>query len=319
MLRAVALQRISVMMEYGVENVDPKPLTLKQLKSNLRETLRKSGVLDTVKAQVRNEFIHGLGTKSVKDRSNSVIGNDIRERFTHSLVYHLMKNRDLKNSISVYLAECGLDPKNYLLAEKDLIQLVKFNRVVATYQDIHTKTDHEAADSIYSKDVIVSTELVKKNRTTALDFLVHFCLTINGDGSKEIETQTDMSGPSIREQLELDVRKMRDNYNETKDNEVLNPARTIEEKMIRYQRECEERLAVDVRLQVANIRENEIAKVKLEESQKARLAMEAYRKEVDDEYQHRLRSHIERETESSRRYLIIIDRFFGLFYLIVNS
>ena len=85
--------------------------TLKQLKINLKDALRKSGVLNSVKAQIRREFIVGLSDKLPSKTVAPANGLDLRERLSLSILYHFLQQRGMTHSLSVFAAECGLDSK----------------------------------------------------------------------------------------------------------------------------------------------------------------------------------------------------------------
>lgn len=272
---------------------DADKLSLKKLRLNLKENLKKSGVLDTVKAQIRQEFINSLTLREQADKKKKPSAVEINDRIIYSCIYHLLKNRKLLNAISVFVAECGLDPKYSLLSESDLAQLMRFNAVRQTYDHIQAG----AYEGRYDKAL---EPLVEKQHTSVLDIILYFCLS-SGAQKAETGTQTDASGPGARELLEQQLLDMRRKYNLNKENESLAPSKTIEERMVRFQRDCEERMRRDVQLQVQSIRENELARVRLEESSRHHAELEAMRKAIDAEYHRRLQSHIDRETESAKR------------------
>ena len=268
--------------------------SIKQLKANLKDNLKKSGVLDTVKAQIRQEFINSLSLKanggSAKKSPQDI---DINNRIVYSCMYHLLRSRGLLNSISVFIAECGLDPKYSLLSEDDIVKMVRFGAVSDAYKFIK--------DGRYSEEYESSVSaLVEAKRTSILDLLAHFCLS-NNQKSCEIAVQTDSSGPGVKEALQNEMERLRKAYTLNKENEMLTPSKSIEERMVKYQRDCEQRMFRDVEMQVQHFRENELTRVRLEEAQKYRTEIEAMRKQIDFEYNRRLQAHIDRETESARR------------------
>lgn len=72
--------------------------------------------------------------------------------------------------------------------------------------------------------------------------------------------------------------------------------------MLSFQRDCEERMRRDLEMQMKNFRENTAVKIRLEEAQKARLATESIRKDLEADYHRRLQSHMDRETEAAKRF-----------------
>lgn len=287
-------------------------ISLKDLKANLTETLRRSGVLNSVKAQIRREFIQGqrTGKASSSKESTAATGSSdtaapgpghttLNDRITYSCVYNLQKNRRLHQTISVFIAECGLEPRFSILSEDDLSKVIKFAPITTAYR-AGKPSSSSSSSSIDKNDTSPFVAVVEHRRSTVLDLLIYFCL-ITGDNRGDASCQTDFSGPGIRETLDDSISTIRHNYRLHRDEELLKPSKTIEEHMIAFQRDCEKRMQHDLSIQVAQIREHEVRKVRLEERQAARADSEARRKEIDFEYSRRLQAHIDRETASAQR------------------
>lgn len=62
--------------------------------------------------------------------------------------------------------------------------------------------------------------------------------------------QTDLAGPGIREVLDNQIKELHLSYLTRRETERLLPNKTIEERMLSYQRECEERLKKEYDSQV---------------------------------------------------------------------
>jgi DNA repair exonuclease SbcCD ATPase subunit len=103
------------------------------------------------------------------------------------------------------------------------------------------------------------------------------------------------------EALDSHVRHLRKSLTAKKENMDSESLRTAEEKMIAFQRECEERYRQETDLRIRYIRENEVAKVRAEESRRAHAELELLRKELEAGYKHRLQLHSEREAEAMRK------------------
>ena len=278
------------MSDQDAENENTNNFSVKQLKVNLKNTLKQSGVLSTVKAQIRQEFINGL---TAKTRINAALSLNMNDRIMYSGVYHLLRNRRLVNSISVFSAESGLDPKLSLISEEDIVRMVKYNGLSSAYKFMQTSV----SDNQQGTDNSALTEITQKS---LLDVMMQFCLSAGG-GSKEISVQTETSGPSAREILDDRIHELRRTYQVSKEVQNLNPNKTIEERMVAFQRDCEKRLARDLEIQVTHVRENEIARVRLEEQSRAHEEMENMRKRLEFEYAKRLQAHIEVEGDSAKR------------------
>ena len=109
------------------------------------------------------------------------------------------------------MAECGLSDKSSILSEADLLETLKFNAVSNSYKVLHNMEGHNKNTS--TKKVLLENLLdygfKEKKRDTLLDLLLHFSLSINEDKSKEMETQTQIAGPGVRESLDLHLSQLR--------------------------------------------------------------------------------------------------------------
>ena len=82
-------------------------------------------MLSNVKAQIRKEFINSMLEKSKvsklgkTDKEKRV---DLQSRIALSSAYHLLKKRGYKHSLSVFAAEAGLEGKNGILSEIDIVR-----------------------------------------------------------------------------------------------------------------------------------------------------------------------------------------------------
>ena len=101
-----------------------------ELKKQLMNTLKSSGVLGSVKAQFRQEFINSLkGEPSESSRPSAIQNMDVRERMTYSMLFYFLKNRGMLNTLSVFSAESGVQPNTTLITEKDISQTLKFYKL----------------------------------------------------------------------------------------------------------------------------------------------------------------------------------------------
>lgn len=274
------------------EDVDAE-FSIKQLKASLKANLQKSGVLSTVKAQIRQEFINGLSSKS-RNPGPKLGDLDLNDRLICSCVFEWFNNRSLVNTISVFLAETGLDPKKSILQNREIVQLIKFNEISSVLNAIRRKKSLNQLDNN-----LVDARMTEQDKTTVLDLMVRFC-TSSQDLNKEIATQTEHGGQSAREALEESIRELRGSFLSA---QRAGPTAegTIQERMIAFQRDCERRVQSDVALQVAHIRETELTKVRLEEASKARLEMDALRKRLESDYARRLQAVVEGEATLTKK------------------
>lgn len=284
-----------------MDDIDTQ-VSLKQLKENLRSALKQSGCLTNVKAQIRKEFIQsitGTGpsilskTRLVESDSlnSSKRPGDLHDRVVYSLIYNYLSGRKLVNTLSVYVAEYGsYDTKSFLLSPIDIIATLQLGSSSAVYKEVMNHELKPAADSSTNSP----------NFQSVLDLLIQHSFS-NINRRVETSTQTDGSGYTATELVDLQLKDIRANYLKRRADDRSNPLRTVEERMIIFERECEERYRRDLEMQMAYFRDNEAAKVRLEERQKARHEFDLLKRELEGDFKYRLDNHRDREIELNKR------------------
>lgn len=290
-----------------------KALTLKELKSSLRDTLRKSGVLDTVKAQIRREFIAGLVSpspltssashskgnvgldKALSELPSSVTtavnglkrsGNSktsttkVRDQVILSAVYHLLQRRNLLHSGSVFSAESGIDSKSLLLSEQEVATTLCLDKI------------HAISDALGNS---------QNNNSSIFEIIVDHCSSLGRCGKMEIGSQTEMS-PAVgaRESLDLHLKALHESFITRLDAEKASPVKTVEEKLIAFQRECEAKFRADLKMQVDHMRETELAKVRHEAAVLAQQNLDTLRVQLENDYQRRILLQSEQDAQKKR-------------------
>jgi len=222
-------------------------MSILQLKKILKDSFKKSGTLNAVKARLRKDFIKKLSSNNEDEQPSKL---DITELTKISIVVNYLKSKNCLSTISVMLAETGLEefPVDNLSDETDLTLILK-------------------------------PTLVKR----------------------EIAVQTTMTGPSIKEKLDADIHQLHQQYEHNRHQLAHSPEKSIEERIIALQREYEERKKCEIESQMIYFKENEIQKIRLDESQKHRLALESLKKELEADYQRRMQYYLDRETDLTRR------------------
>lgn len=153
-----------------------------------------------------------------------------------SLVYHFFKAIGITHSLSVFVAECGYDNIGFL-SENDLLETLK----------IQSPSTSSSPSSLSS-----SNHSPRRHQPlTPLELLVE----AHANTTKhhlDVSIQTDLSGPGIREILDNQVKELHLNYLTRRETERVLPSKSIEERMICYQRECEERSKREYETQVTD-------------------------------------------------------------------
>lgn len=251
-------------------------VSLKELKTILKENFNNSNALNSIKAQLRKDFINGLTKKNQKLETPSSATPDIHDRIILSSIANFLAKRNYHSSLSVFTAESGIESASFMLKDIDIANLFKLNVLGDNFRN-------------------------KSNNDCLLDVLFQVCLAINQGAYKEASIQTEGSHSTARETMEAQLQQIHKEFLSDRQKLSSVPSFSIEEKLLAYQRECEGHKQKEIEAQVKYFNEFELTKMKITESNKARLAIESLRKELDHEYQLKLQYHLNREKDISIR------------------
>lgn len=79
------------------------------------------------------------------------------------------------------------------------------------------------------------------------------------------------------------------------------PFKSLEERMVRYKRECEAKYQQDLENEIRRLKEFELSKLRMDEAQKYRAKLQEYRDEMETLHQDKLRELKLRESEAWER------------------
>ena len=92
-------------------------------KTQLFESMKKSGVLDSLKSQLRGRLYDQLKLKNEKaDVNLTNVNNRLTFKIAVSLVADLMKKCDMPYAMSVFLPECGVSQE--ILSKSELVDVL---------------------------------------------------------------------------------------------------------------------------------------------------------------------------------------------------
>jgi oral-facial-digital syndrome 1 protein len=279
----------------------------KQLKQLLKENFAKSGTLQVIKAKLRKEFIQNLTKKQLKT-DNATTATSLEDKILFSLVFHYFKKKSFFNSISVFLAECGLENDRNIVSEKDIVNMIRIGDLAK-----EMKKQLSSSSSTVSGGSVGSSSLIRHRNeavqdeenpssSSILDGLCHYILhSSSGVQYKEMETQTSLS--SAKEEYLYQLKQLETSY--TQQQQALHASNStltlsVEEKLLSYRDELETRYKKELELSMKHFRENEINKVKHEESEKFRLSYQLAHDQLQHEYNKRFQNHLEREESSAK-------------------
>jgi len=125
-----------------------------------------------------------------------------------------------------------------------------------------------------------------------------------GSSAVERDTQTESADFGIQaDTIDGKLRKVDSQLSEAVEMERLVPLQTIEERMLKYQRECEERSRMEIQAEVARVREIEISHMRIDEATKCRSQLEKAREELEKLHLTRLQELRAKEHEMRERFV----------------
>jgi hypothetical protein len=232
-------RQIQTSLLVGANNNDG--MSLKELKHNLREKLKNSSVLDTVKASVRREFINSLtGTKKKAPKDVT-----LRDRVTLSCVYHYLKQREYSNTTSVFAAECGIDSKSLLLSEKDIIYAMNLDKINEVRDLVQNKENKKAVASVYGDSV---------NYNTIFDVLIEHCSGLGRRGYMETGIQTDNTMGSINGSVDSTLDTMQHSLLSYIDRNKVESKSNIDDRIKLIEEECKAEYEKNLELRMSYYR-----------------------------------------------------------------
>jgi hypothetical protein len=172
-----------------------KHLSLKELKGNIREALQKSGALNTVKAQIRREFVEGIKDSTHKYKNQSAY--KLWDRILLSVIYHHFKHLKLNHSLSVFVAESGFD-SSALIDAIDIPMSLNFGTESKIYRALQ-KEINQVVEGEEENQLCVNK--VSNSSKSVFELLVNESCASSRKHSTETSCQTDLAGPGVRETL----------------------------------------------------------------------------------------------------------------------
>ncbi|KAM4045776.1 centriole and centriolar satellite protein OFD1 isoform 2-T2 [Anomaloglossus baeobatrachus] len=265
-----------------MSQIELKSLSQEELRRRLYQTFKKKGVLDSLKTQLRNQLIQDLKFRVVSGEALPaplVPGDSLLHRACNTLVADHLRRCGYEFSLSVFYPECGLE-KDKDFSIHDLMQLMKidpksniYKSLTSTHQNSHTK----------GFLLQILRELIDHH--------------LNRDG-RDADTQTLTTSPykeSIVEKLKFIDERFEELYPKRPKFESL------EGKMSEYRRDMEEQLQQEMSQKFKHFKEVELAKIKLEESEKAQKEISDLRRELEKTYQLKYDGLVSREKNAVER------------------
>uniref|UniRef100_A0A669AY24 OFD1 centriole and centriolar satellite protein n=1 Tax=Oreochromis niloticus TaxID=8128 RepID=A0A669AY24_ORENI len=232
-----------------------------ELRKRLYQTFKSKGVLDTLKAQLRNQLIQELkypaltGQEPVP-RPAHVKHEPILVSACNSIVADHLQNSGYEYTLSVFYPESGLS-KDKVFTKEDLLQLLKIR----------------PESNLYKSLVII----IILNLDHLFDIISWYELMSDVEKMKTIDREYEGLG-----------------YNEDK-------VFPLQSKLSAYRKDIEVQMETEMNLKIQHFKEVEIAKVRLEEKSKFHKEFERLKQELERTYEMKTKALMEREKNAIDR------------------
>ena len=220
------------------------------------------------------------------------------------MVKDFFKKADLSYTFSVFIAECGFQD---LLTEEELSKNLNITYsnldnsgeenflAFLTKQLLAAKDKSSISTQASDSDFLGFTETAESLKFKGLSTAKTIEAKFREVDEKYFKLTMLESGKNNLLNNSNNAASMNFNYSNVFDN--LMPAKSIEEKMIKYQREMEAKHKIDLDREILRIKEIEFSSIRIDENKKYLKKLEEIRNEYEEEYNQRYESLKKREAD----------------------
>ncbi|KAK9829063.1 hypothetical protein WJX72_003703 [[Myrmecia] bisecta] len=263
-------------------------LNVNDFKLQLYSQLKSSGVLSTLKTQLRSQVLNKLQTEhGAAIAPAQQAQQNLWRRAMNSIVAEYLAASRYDYTLSVFQPECGLSSAAPF-THAEILQVLHIEEATPLHLAL-------AKRGVHAKDPAGS----PPQQCFALSLLEAVAELSSRRTAHESATQTS-EGPGAA-RLGLQLTQLEDAYLTRADSERQKPFDTLEARMARYRQECDQRVKEEVAMQVERVRELELSAVRLEEADRHRKALEGEREALDRLHQAKLGKLREREELTTER------------------
>ncbi|GMI39184.1 hypothetical protein TrCOL_g10444 [Triparma columacea] len=255
----------------------------KHLASSLRNELKKSGVVNRLTAQLRADFVKKMKRGSLgaalsssssmpltsldSNKENKPKPLTLEDRAVRSLILDYLKDSSLHHSLSVFAPESGVSES--ALTSEESLKSLGFSELSPTYKDVISSSEHPTLKRVLGH--LASTSFISQaNHSTAA----------HPPSSVPTTSTHYTAAESLVEKLNALQKQHEEAINQTR----MQPDKNFEEKMLAFQKECEERLTKQMQRDLDRVRKHDIEMMRLEEQARYRGELQALRMEMKAEY-----------------------------------
>ena len=263
----------------------PEYLSAEALRNRLYHSLCDKGTVDSIKSQLRNKIVEELqhsykGHLSVRDLKIPDEGS-LLHRAANSLVADHLRSCQYDYSFSVFLPE-SKTAKDKIFATEDLLQLLGIS----------------PSSRLYMKMVSGKKDKAKKG---FLWQLLCELSALHSNAVQEAGVQTELIRVAAVSSLDERLNGVDDFYSSKRDEHFRTSAVAVEDRLMSFQRQLEERYRTDLKMELARMKDNEIARIKMEEKESSRRELEQLRRELERQYQTKMDALLLKERNTMER------------------
>ncbi|XP_061579392.1 centriole and centriolar satellite protein ofd1 isoform X2 [Cololabis saira] len=255
-------------------------LSSEDLRKRLYQTFKNKGVLDTLKAQMRNQLIQELKLSPLTghdQRSIPVKLEPLLVSACNSIVVDHLRSSGYEYTLSVFCPESGLS-KEKVFKKEDLLQLLKISPESALYTYLSSKEN--------------------SNKGFLLSLLTQLTHHYTHSLRQDADVQTSASstyGESLVEKMKVIDKE----YERTRCSE--DKMFSFQSKLACYRKETEAQMEAEMNTKLQHFKEVEIAKVRIEEKSKFHKEFENLKQELERTYEMKAKALMEREKNAIER------------------
>jgi hypothetical protein len=273
--------------------VDDSVLSLDELKAQLRQTLRDKGVESGLRADFRSQLIAKLKINRRRSDDGELLSNatprDLRQRLQDSIVAEYLEASGFRYTLSVFLPESGVEQS--LLSPRDVMFAMRMSpwahQSTSTQANENTNDKSQANGNTKSDQPPVLTRIVGN--------IAHSGQTLMN--RSHCGTQTDDATTTPGEQLERKLQAIHDDFSKACQEAATPLPQTLEERMLRYQSDCDKRAQQAIESEVERIRTLELGAIRAQERSNYKKQLETTTEALRQEYAKRVEKLRRREQE----------------------
>uniref|UniRef100_UPI00398E82BA centriole and centriolar satellite protein ofd1 isoform X8 n=1 Tax=Pristiophorus japonicus TaxID=55135 RepID=UPI00398E82BA len=263
-------------------------ISSEELRRRLYQTFKNRGVLDSLKSQLRNQLVHELTHPGLngqlpayghRHQYASTDEDSLLIMAANSIVADHLRRIGYEYSLSVFYPECGLE-KEKVFAARDLLQIMKINPRSDLYKSIisNLQKDHQKGFLIQFLMELTDYHLTREFR--------------------DAEAQTSCV-PQYKESIVDKLQMVDEEY------AALHPANVQEDfwetKLLVYRKKIEEQLQAEMLQELQHFKEQELARVRIQEKERSKKDIEEDRRKLDKIHQMKSETLITREKNAIER------------------